>query len=107
MTSPRIGSGLLLNQAAGHPEAGDASRSPPMAVICSLAFRPTVGAIELLTMAGGSGCEVVPVGQIVSPQRLAGVTQAGKAFSLHASAIEMALFAQLTGGQVAECPGPV
>jgi IclR family acetate operon transcriptional repressor len=47
-----------------------------------------------------SGREVVVVDQVASPARLQGVTQVGKSFSLHASAIGMALLAKLPGEQV-------
>jgi len=55
---------------------------------------------ENAEMAVFSGREVVVVDQVASPARLQGVTQVGKSFSLHASAIGMALLAQLPGEQV-------
>jgi IclR family acetate operon transcriptional repressor len=57
---------------------------------------------ENVELAIFSGREVVVVDQIASPQRLKGVTQVGKAFSLHASAIGMALLAQLPDERVAD-----
>jgi IclR family acetate operon transcriptional repressor len=49
-----------------------------------------------------SGREVVVVDQIASPERLKGVTQVGKSFSLHASCIGMALLAQLPDARVTQ-----
>jgi IclR family transcriptional regulator, acetate operon repressor len=57
---------------------------------------------ENVELAIFSGREVVVVDQIASPDRLRGVTQVGKAFSLHASASGMALLAQLTDERVDE-----
>ncbi len=57
---------------------------------------------ENVELAIFSGREVVVVDQIASPERLKGVTQVGKAFSLHASCIGMALLAQLPDERVAE-----
>ena len=63
---------------------------------------------ENVELAIFSGREVVVIDQIASPARLRGVTQVGKAFSLHASAIGMALLAQLPDERVAELlPGPL
>lgn len=56
---------------------------------------------ENVELAIFSGREVVVIDQIASPDRLRGVTQVGKAFSLHSSAIGMALLAQLTDERVA------
>ncbi len=57
---------------------------------------------ENVELAIFSGREVVVVDQIAAPERLRGVTQVGKAFSLHASSIGMALLAQLPDERVAE-----
>jgi IclR family transcriptional regulator, acetate operon repressor len=57
---------------------------------------------ENVELAIFSGREVVVVDQIASPERLKGVTQVGKAFSLHASSIGMALLAQLPDERVVE-----
>lgn len=61
---------------------------------------------ENVELAIFSGREVVVVNQIASPERLKGVTEVGKAFSLHASAIGMALLAQLPNERVAELLPP-
>lgn len=57
---------------------------------------------ENVELAIFSGREVVVVDQIASPERLKGVTKVGKAFSLHASCIGMALLAQLPDERVTE-----
>ena len=57
---------------------------------------------ENVELAVFSGREVVVVDQIASPERLRGVTQVGKSFSLHASCIGMALLAQLPDDRVTE-----
>ena len=57
---------------------------------------------ENVELAVFSGREVVVVDQIASPQRLRGVTEVGKSFSLHASCIGMALLAQLPDERVDE-----
>ncbi|GGL93229.1 IclR family transcriptional regulator [Streptomyces fumigatiscleroticus] len=55
---------------------------------------------ENVELAVFSGREVVVVDQVASPERLKGVTQVGKSFSLHASCIGMALLAQLPDERV-------
>ncbi len=57
---------------------------------------------ENVELAVFSGREVVVVDQIASPQRLRGVTQVGKSFSLHGSSIGLALLAQLSDERVTE-----
>ncbi|MFD7133805.1 IclR family transcriptional regulator [Streptomyces sp. NPDC059894] len=57
---------------------------------------------ENVELAVFSGREVVVVDQIASPERLRGVTQVGKSFSLHASCIGMALLAQLPDTRVVQ-----
>jgi IclR family transcriptional regulator, acetate operon repressor len=61
---------------------------------------------ENVELAIFSGREVVVVDQIASPERLKGVTQVGKSFSLHASCIGMALLAQLPDERVTELLPP-
>jgi IclR family transcriptional regulator, acetate operon repressor len=57
---------------------------------------------ENVELAVFSGREVVVVDQIASPQRLRGVTEVGRSFSLHASCIGLALLAQLPDERVDE-----
>jgi len=55
---------------------------------------------ENVELAAFSGREVIVVDQVASPERLIGVSKLGKSFSLHASAIGLALLAELPDARV-------
>ena len=95
-----LGPGLLKFGLAGHLQLLSANRSRLVALA-----RETNENVELAIF---SGREVVVVDQVASPERLKGVTQVGKSFSLHASCIGKALLAFLPPARVTELlPAPL